>query len=279
MVSAEKKQELQKTKELMEKYPLIGIVDLYKLPSRQLQSIRKEIANYATIKMVKKSVIIRAFEEVKDKPNLSKLAEFNAKKPTLILSSLDPFKLYKMIEKNKSPTYAKVNDISTSDIIIPEGPTKLLTGPAIGDLQRVKIPALVKEGRIHVKEDTLLVKKGQVISAAVADILKKLDIQPMEIRMNLIAVWENGNVFSKDVLAVDESIYIANIQKAYAESLNLAVYAAFPTKESIKLLIQKAYREAKNLGVQAEIIDKGVIGDLIAKANAQARLLHTKIGV
>ncbi len=274
MVSKKKEQELQELVELIKKYPVVGILDLFKLPSRQLQFIRKDLRNKVLIKMSKKRLIQRALTQTRKE----KLSELKAEEPALILTDIDPFKLHKILDKNKSPTYAKANDIAPKDIIIPEGPTKLPAGPAIGELQRVKIPAMVKEGKIHVRKDTVIVKKGEVISKEVANVLKKLDIQPMEISINLLGAWENGIVYKKDILAVSEEEYVQKIMTAYTHALNLSVNVCYPNKESIKILIQKGFHNAKNLGINAEIFEKGVIEDLLSRAEVQAKALKSKVG-
>jgi large subunit ribosomal protein L10 len=154
--------------------------------------------------------------------------------------------------------------------VINAGPTNLLAGPAIGELQRAKIPAMIKEGKIHVREDTIVAKKGETISGTLANILKKLDIKSMLIGINVLGIWENGVIYSKDVLGVDEEEYLKNIKNAYFNALNLCVNVCYVNKESVKLLIQKAHQECKNLGINANIFDKDIVDDLIRKAGVQA---------
>lgn len=267
MVSKKKLTEVEEIKKMIGKYPVIGMIDLFKMPSPQLQSIRKLLRGKAVIKMYKKRLISRVFEE---NEHLKELVEFAPNEPALIFTEMSPFKLFSLLKKNKSKTYAKPHDIAQDDIMITAGPTNLPAGPAIGELQRVKIPAVIKEGKIHVREDTVISKKGGAISDAIANILKKLGIKPMTIGINVLGVLENGVVFGKDVLDVDEEEYLQNVRNAYFNALNLAVNVCYVNKESIKLLIQKAYREGKNLGINASILDKGVIDDLIRKAGAQA---------
>lgn len=276
MVSKKKQQELEEIKGLIEKYPVVGMLDLFKFPSRQLQSMKKNLRGKAIIRMCKKRIISLAFKDSKQK-NIEKLKEFNAKEPALILTEMDPFKLYRILKENKSPTYAKPNDTSTRDIIVPAGPTNLPPGPAIGELQRAKIPAMVQEGKIHVRKDTIIVKKGEVIDSKVADVLKKLGIQPMEISINLLGAWENEMIFKKDVLDVSVEEYIQNMKNAYICGLNLAVNVCYMNKESIRLLIKKAYQDAKNVGVNAGVLEKDIVKDLIVKANVQAQGLRTRV--
>ena len=265
MVSKKKLTEVEEIKKIIEKHPVIGMIDLFKMPSAQLQSIRKLLRGKAIIKMYKKRLISRAFDE-----KLKKLEEFAPNEPTLIFTGMDPFKLFSLLKKNKSKTYAKANDIAQDDILINAGPTNLPAGPAIGELQRAKIPAMIKEGKIHVREDTVVVKRGEVISSTLANILKKLDIKPMLIGINVLGIWENGTIFGKDVLDVDEEEYLQNIRNAYFNALNLCVNVCYVNKESVKLLIKKAYQECKNLGINANILDKDIVDDLIRKAEVQA---------
>lgn len=278
MVSQKKILELKDIIENSKQYPVIGIVDLSKIPSKQLQAIRKDVRDNVIIKMYKKKLIEMAFKEI-NKEGLMQLYNYNPKKPALIFSKLNPFKLYKLFEKSKTPTFAKEGDVTPYDIIIREGPTKLPAGPAIGELQRAKIPAMVKEGKIYVSKDTVVAKKGSIISAELATLLKKLEIQPMEIGVNLLGVWENGTIFDANILLIKEDEYRQEIQIAYQYGLNLAVNIAYPTKDSIKLLLQKAFRNAKNVGIEAEILDKIIIEDLIKKAEVSAKMLQSRIGV
>jgi len=155
----------------------------------------------------------------------------------------------------------------------------MLAGPAIGEFQRAKIPAMVKEGKIHVREDTVVVKKNDAISAQLANILKKLDIQPIEIGINVLALWEDETLYCKEILDVNEEAYIQNIREGYIQALNLSVNIGYLNKESIKILLLKGYQQAKSLGINAEIFDKGVIENLINKASAEAQVLKTKLNI
>lgn len=279
MVREEKKQELEKIKELFKKYPVIGILDLYKMPSRQLQAIKKSLRENVLIKMWKKRLIKRTLDNIKDKKNIQKILEFEPREPALIFTDFNSFKLYKTLKKSKSRGYAKTNDIAPIDIKIKAGPTNLMAGPAIGELQRVKIPSIIKEGKIHVRKDTVVVKKGDLISDKLANVLKKLDIQPMEIRINLLGVWENGTVFGKDVLDVDEEKFIQDIKNAHNQALNLCVNVCYFNEESIKIILQKAYQEGMNLGINSNILDKGIVEELMKKANAQVQALSVRLKI
>jgi len=275
MPSEKKIKVVEEMRQLIDKYPVIGMIDLYKMPSKQLQSIKKELRGHAIIKMYKKRLMKLAIKKIKKK-DVDKLLDLDPKEPCLIFSDFDPFKLSKILEKNKSPTFAKAGDITKHSIIIPAGPTPLMAGPAIGELQRLKIQAMVKDGKIHVRKDKTIAKAGDEINEQTAGLLKKLDIQTMEVGINLLGAWENGTIFKKDVLTIDEQEYLNKISLGSRSALNLSIEIGYITKDSVLVLLQKGFRQAKALGTEAKIFEKGVVEDLISKANAHANVLKSK---
>jgi large subunit ribosomal protein L10 len=60
----------------------------------------------------------------------------------------------------------------------------------------------------------------------------------MTVGMDLKAVFEEGTIYTRDMLSVDE---VARLQQAHRQALNLAVFAAYPTKTSLPFLLSKAY--------------------------------------
>lgn len=244
-ISQKKKKEVQNLKNLLNQDVYIGIVDLTNLPSAQLQTIRKKLKDQLTIRTAKKSLIKLAIEDLKEsKKGIEKLEEYLSETiPALLFTKEDPFKIAKLITKNKSKLSARPGQISPKDINIAAGPTKFSPGPIIGELGAAGIKAAIEGGKIVIKQDVHLVKKGDIISQKQADLLAKFDIQPMEIGLNLIVVYENGNLIHKDVLFISETEYIEMIKTAAGEAINLAVYIAHPTNETINIILQKAERE------------------------------------
>ena len=272
MVSAKKKQTMKEVDAQLKEYPVVGLLNMHKLPGRQLHEIRNKLRGQAVIRMVKKALIVRLLK----KRGLEGLDAHIQGEPAFFRTKEDPFKMAKVLQRSKSPTMAKAGDIAPRDIVIPAGITNLTPGPVIGELQRVKIPAGVEGEKIVIKKDTTIVKEGEEISADVAGILSKLEIQPMEIGLNLVAVWENGIVYEKSILFVPDDYYLNELQIAASHALNLSVAVGYATPESMPLLIVKAHREAETLAVEAGIMNSGTIGRLLAKAKAEAAALEPK---
>lgn len=267
MVSETKKGEAEKLAGELKSHPVTGMADLRGLPSKELQEIRRALRGTAKIVVTKKAVITRALE-ASSKKGIEKLTE-NVHIPALILSDKNSFKLQKLISKSKSKAYAKVGDIAPYDLIIPAGDTNLPPGPAISDLQKAGVKSAIMGNKIVVREDSLVAKKGDKITDVVAGVLRKLDIKPMEIGMNVVAAYENGTIFRKDILAVSEEEYIGNVQKAYRQAFNLAYNADIFIKEIIPTKLFDAYTKSLNLAINANVINEETIKVLLTKANLQ----------
>ena len=243
-VSETKKKEVEHVKSLLSKYKTIGILDLTNLPSPQLQDARKKLD--VEIRVTKKRLLKIALKEVNKGVEKLDACLVNVT-PALILTNNPSFKLAKDLRKGKSFVAAKAGQIAPNDLVVKAGPTSLSPGPIIGELGSAGIRASVEQGKVTVKEDSVIVKAGGVISGKVADVLTKLGIKPMELGLNLVATFENGNLFKRDVLSLDEKYYLDTLRLAASEALNLSVNIGYVTEDNIELFFRKAEREAKAL--------------------------------
>ena len=266
-VSEYKKKIVKDIIKLAKQYKVIGVVNMQDLPAPQLQSIKAGLRGKINLFMTKKRFMKIALESVKnEKKNIEELEKYLEGMPALLFTNEDPFKLSRLLQKSKTKAPAKAGQIAPSDIKISKGPTPFAPGPVISELSSVGLKVGVENGKIAIKEDTVVAKKGEKIKPKVAEILTRLDIKPMEVGLGLIAAYEDGIIYLKDVLEVDETEFNNKISLAATQAFNLAFNIAYPTKDNIKLLIAKAFNDAKALGISQKILDKGIIEDLLGEA-------------
>lgn len=240
MPSEEKKKELEDLKQLVNSYSAIGLVDMLKMPTKQFQEIKRSLGDEASIKINKKSLIKLAFES-SDK--FKSLANSLPKQPAVIFSNLEPFTLFKKINSLKFKTYANEGDVAHEDVEVQPGPTELLAGPAISELQKVGLIAGVEGGKIAIKRSSIILKKDEVISAEVANVLRKLKIQTAVVKLKVEMLFD-GDLYPKDALELVE-IYPEKMKEMFNQALNLSVVIGYPTNENVKYLLAKAYQEGK----------------------------------
>ena len=269
-VSDEKKKVVEDFVHLMEKYPIVGAVNLENLPTRQLQTMRESLRKKVVLKVTKRRLMKFAIKKAcGQKKGLEHLEKHLLGMPGLLFTSENPFSLYKTLQKSKSPAPAKAGQIAPNDIIIPAGPTNFAPGPIIGELSSIGVKTGVEGGKVAVKADSVVVFQGETIKPKVAEILGRLGINPMEMGLDLVAVYEHGVIYTKDVLAIDEVKFMSDLRNAARWAVNLGVYSGYPTKDTIKLMIQKSSLDAKALCIARSIMSKDTIGDLLAKATRE----------
>ena len=228
---------------MFDKYPVIGILDLYKTPASALQKIKMNLKGRIVIRVAKKSSILFALE----KAGKQNLKDYIKDYPALIFSNEDPFKLYSSIIKENVSVPAKPGDVPNEDIEVKAGPTDLPPGPAISTLSKVKIPAKVEGGKIAVIKDIVVCKAGTPVSVDLSSVLQMLKMEPMEVGLNVMALEEKNTVYTKEQLYVDEVKLLSDIQQALRNAFNLSINAEILTKLTIGFMLTKAQMEAKSL--------------------------------
>ncbi|MEM2131176.1 MAG: 50S ribosomal protein L10 [Candidatus Woesearchaeota archaeon] len=278
-VSEDKKKVVSELVELINKYPIIGIVNMTNLPAKQVQGMRAKLRGKNILRMTKKTLMKHAFEQ----SNKKELVKFNDymedTMPALIFSEENPFKLYADLQKTKTKAAAKAGQKAPKDIVVQAGPTPFSPGPIIGQLGKLGLKTGIEGGKIVIKQDSVVAKKGDTINSELAGVLARLGIEPMEIGLDLIAVYEKGTFFKADVLHIDEKEYANKIITAYNETFNLAIYSAYPTKETIERLLGKANNDAKALAVSQGILTSETALDVIKKAHLQMLSLSSKLNL
>lgn len=273
-----KKEEVKKLEDLISRFKIIGIADLTSVPSAPLQKMKSKIKDNTKIKLIRINLLKLALENLKSKyPNLEQLSPQMRGMVALILTNDNPFKLAKSLNESKSPAPAKPGNIAPNDIKIPAGPTPFAPGPIIGELGQLGIKTSVEAGKVVVKEDTVIVKKGESISRNVVTVLTRLDIQPMEIGINLISAYENGTIFNADVLSIDEKEFNKKLNTAISDAFKLAYSIKYPTKENIKMFLQEAHTQATALADSQNIMTNENLGKILAKAEVEAKSLKSKL--
>ncbi len=264
-----KKQVVSELSSAMKDHAAIAVVDLHGIPSAQLQMMRQGMRPKAKIIMSRNTLMDLAVDDAaKDRPGLEKIKEFMGGQCAIVATDANPFKLFRDMEATKGKAPARAGDIAPEDIEVKAGDTPFKPGPIVGELQKVGIPAGIEGGKIVIKKDKVLVKKGEVISAELAAVLPKLEILPMTVGMDLRAVFEEGLIYKKEVLDIPADYYTGMMALASNNAMALAVTAAYPTPETIGPLFAKAQREALGLSVTAAFPTKGNINILLAKAEA-----------
>jgi len=276
MTREQKEQKVEEFKSKIESNPVVGILDMQNLPSRQLQQMKKEMKEFADIKMSRKTLMDIAIEKA-EKDGIEQLEETEAVQPAFIFSEKDPFQLYSLIKKNKTSAAAQGGEISPSDIEVPEGDTGIGPGPMLGKLQQTGAQVQVDDGSIHVMKSATMVEKGDTITADDAEILSQLGIEPLEIGLDLDIAFSGGELFTAEQLDIDEEEYRSDVESAAGLAFNLAVNAGIVNETTAGTIVGEAAQKARNLSISEGIPTEDTIEEILAHASGNAKGVDSQI--
>ncbi len=268
-----KDEEVARIKELVQHHSVVAIVSIKEIPAQQLQKIRAELREVATLKVARNTLIYRALEESGEQAlDLFSSVEGQT---ALVFTDLSAFKLFKLLERSRRPAAAKTGDVAPQDIVVEKGPTSFRPGPIVGDLQNAGIPAAIEKGKIVIRETKTVVKAGEKINARLADVLQRLEIFPMEVGLYLRAAYDGEVLYRPEDLYIDEQAYIRDFVTGVSNAVRLSINITYPTKLTITPILQRGLQEAVNLAVNAEIFEPDVIDTLLSRAQLNALTLAT----
>jgi len=264
--------------ELLKKHSVVAVSNLSKVRSSQIQEIRKKLRGKAEFLVAKNTILRKAAEELaNEKPNVDKFAQSLTGSSALIFTQMNPFELILFLNKNKVRVPAKGGDVATSEIVIPAGNTGLQPGPVISEFNEAKVPTRIEAGSIFVAKDTVVVKKGDVVSTKIASLLSKLGMKPMEAGLSLSYAYDNGLVLGPNDLIFDLEQFKTDFASASRLAFGVAVEANMLLPETAAAIISKAFRQALTLGVESEFFTKDTAQLIIQKAYANMNALSSAI--
>ena len=264
-----KRKEVEELTNIIKEYPVVALVDVTGVPAYPLSKMREKLREKALLRVSRNTLIelaLRRAGQELGKPELEKLVEHVQGGAGILATRMNPFKLYKLLEESKTPAPAKTGVAVPHDVIVPAGPTSLAPGPLVGEMQSLGIPARIEKGKVSIQKDYTALKAGEVITDQLARILNALGIEPLEVGLNLLAAYEDGIVYTPEVLAIDENEYINMLRQAYTHAFNLSVNTAYPTSQTIGAIIQKAFIGAKNVAVEAGYITPETVEEIFGRA-------------
>jgi len=269
---------VQELAKLIKSHKIIGVASLHGLRARQMQELRKVLRGIATIKVAKNTLMKKAIELViNEKPDIEKLIPHLKGQNAFLFSNENPFTLALTLEKYKVLAEAKPGDIAPNDIVISSGNTGITPGPIMSKFSAFKVPVKIEEGSIWVTKDTVVARKGDVISADLADLLKRLGIKPIEVKLSLKVAYFDGHTLTSEDLYLDLNEHKVQIANAYKAALAICESSSFITPESAPLIFRKALLSARAVAAFSALPEPEVLSMSMQIANAHAIALAARI--
>ena len=248
-----KVQSIAKIAELAKNYNIIAVSNLHKVRASQIMSLRKNFRTELQVYVAKNKLAIMSLKKTGLK-NIESFIKNLKGQNALIMTNINPFKLYLMLEKSKVNLPARSGDIATDPIMISSGNTGIQPGPVLSDFKESKVPTRIDTGSIWVAKDTIVRQKGEKISPKLAGLLARLDIKPIRAGISILAAYSDGLAFREEDIQIDLNEYQSSIPQSFQEAMALAIGSSYFTKETITPILVKANIEGLALAFSAEYL-------------------------
>jgi len=130
------------------------------------------------------------------------------------------------------PAPAKAGIEANCDVTVPAGPTGCDPSQT-SYFQALQVPTKISKGQIEITSDLELIKKGDRVTPGAASLLNKLNIKPFTFGLVIQQVYQDGNMFSPDVLDFTSDMIAAKFGDGVRDVAAISLEIGYPTLASI----------------------------------------------
>lgn len=240
--------------QLLEEYTQILIVAADNVGSNQLQNIRKGLRGDSVVLMGKNTMMKRSIRIHTEKTgntaflNLIPLLQGNV---GLIFTKGDLKEVSEEVAKYKVGAPARVGLVAPCDVVVPPGNTGLDPSQT-SFFQVLNIPTKINKGTVEIITPVELIKKGDKVGSSEAALLAKLGIRPFSYGLIVLSVYDNGSVFSPEVLDMTEDDLMEKFAAGISMVTALSLAVSFPTLAAAPHMFINAYKNVLAVAVATE---------------------------
>jgi len=227
---------------LLDEYPKCFIVGADNVGSSQMQQIRIQLRGFGVILMGKNTMMKKAIRgHLEKNPNLEKLLPFIFQNVGFVFTKLDLSSIREKIQSNQVAAPAKAGAIAPCDVVLPAQVTSL--GPEkTSFFQALQITSKITRGTIEIVNDINLIKKGDKVGASEAALLNMLKISPFSYGLTVLQVYDNGTVFSPEILDVTPQDLRNKFMEGVRNVAAISLKIGYPTVASAPHSIANGFK-------------------------------------
>ncbi|XP_061417237.1 large ribosomal subunit protein uL10 [Lethenteron reissneri] len=238
--------------QLLEDFPKCFIVGADNVGSKQMQQIRMSLRGKAVVLMGKNTMMRKAIRgHLEKNPALERVLPYIRGNVGFVFTKEDLAEIRDMLLANKVPASARAGGLAPCDVMVPAQNTGL--GPEkTSFFQALGITTKISRGTIEILSDVQLIKAGDKVGASEATLLNMLNISPFTFGLHILQVYDNGSIYSPDVLDITEE----DLRKRFLEGVrnvaSVCLQIGYPTVASIPHSIVNGYKRVLAIAVETE---------------------------
>ncbi|CAN0837942.1 60S acidic ribosomal protein P0-3 [Linum grandiflorum] len=237
--------------QLLDDFSQVLIVAADNVGSTQLQNIRRGLRGDSVVLMGKNTMMKRTIRVHSEKSgntailNLLPLLQGNV---GLIFTKGDLKEVSEEVAKYKVGAPARVGLVAPIDVVVPPGNTGLDPSQT-SFFQVLNIPTKINKGTVEIITPVELIKKGDKVGSSEAALLAKLGIRPFSYGLVVDSVYDDGSVFSPEVLDLTEDDLMGKFASGVSMVTALSLAISYPTLAAASHMFIGAYKNALAIAV------------------------------
>lgn len=245
----------ERMEELITTYAKLFVVSVDNVGSNQMQQIRLALRPLDTVILMGKNTMMRKI--VKNFAEKNPGHPFETLMPLIkgnigfVFTNADLADVRDILEANRVPAPARVGAVAPVDVVVPAGPTD--SGPEkTAFFQTLQIATKIVKGRIEITSPVDLLFKGDKVGASEAQLLAMLDIRPFTYGLVVEMVYDNGSIYSPEVLDITDDVLEAKFSLALSNVASLSLGANYPTVASVPHSVCNAFKTLVSIAVECD---------------------------
>ncbi|TVU34198.1 hypothetical protein EJB05_16029 [Eragrostis curvula] len=239
--------------QLLDEYTKVLVAFADNVGSRQLQEIRKGLRGDSVVLMGKNTLIRRCIKAHAEKTgnDFSNLSDLLVGNVGLIFTKGDLKEVREEITKYKIGAPARVGLIAPIDVVVPPGNTGLDPSQT-SFFQVLNIPTKINKGTVEITTSVDLIKKGDKVGSSEAALLSKLGIRPFSYGLVITSVYDNGSVFSPEVLDLTDEDLVEKFAIGASMVASLSLALSYPTVAAAPHVFINGYKNVLAVAVETD---------------------------
>jgi len=232
--------------------------------SNQMQKIRIALRGHGVLLMGKNTMMRKVIREmIPTNPKLEKVMPDIYGNIGFVFTKGDLSVTRDICLANKVKAPAKAGAIAPIDVYVPAQVTTM--GPEkTAFFQALAITTKITRGTIEILNDVHLIKKGEKVGASEATLLNMMGISPFSYGLEVLNVYDNGSIYSPEVLNIKTSDVLARFLEGVANVASVSLAINYPTVASVPHSIANGYKNVLALALATDISFKQA--DLVKEA-------------
>jgi len=250
--------------DLMEKYTKVISFSMNLVGSKQLALIRQKLRGRAEFlfgknTMLRKVLRDKCAQDQADQPEkaekLLKLLVLIEGNVGLLFHNEDIKAMRDEVEGETLPCAAKVGIDAPCDVSVKAGPTGC-DPTQTAFFQLLDIPTKINRGQVEIVSDVVVIRKGEKVGASQASLCAKLNITPFAFGPEGRNVYDDGDVYSCEVLDITDDMIENGFTNALRKASALCMGAGLPNTLTVPHYVYKAWQTVAKLMLGTETEEK-----------------------